>query len=137
MELYLSLALSHSYNRLSELLYVPMPQLPTASQKSDSILIGTNAGSSLDNDRDFIITGGKWEDEEERRFFEDIQDLKDFVPSSVLGLEKEEVDEVKPDRREEDKEDLKKLEEELDNLGVGEATHPDRPQGSAREIDDR
>ena len=28
----------------------------------------------------------KWEDEEERRFFEDIQDLRDFVPKSVLGF---------------------------------------------------
>ncbi len=34
-----------------------------------------------------IVVGGKWEDEEERRYYEDVQDLKDYVPSSVLGID--------------------------------------------------
>ena len=67
--------------RLSELLYLPMPELPTSSQKSDSIQIGSNTSNQYSNDDsdDMIISGGKWEDEEERRFFEDIQDLKWFT----------------------------------------------------------
>ncbi|KAG1770609.1 hypothetical protein EV702DRAFT_1202376 [Suillus placidus] len=65
-----------SCQTLSELLYLPMPSLPTVSQKSDSIQIGANAISGDDEDP-LANSGGKWEDEEECRFFEDIQDLKD------------------------------------------------------------
>lgn len=75
-----------------------------------------------------FIAGGKWEDEEERRFFEDIQDLKDFVPKSVLGVEEGEKaggatdggqDEEKAKREKESMEDeVRKLEEELERLKV-------------------
>jgi regulator of nonsense transcripts 2 len=72
---------------------------------------------------DIITFGGKWEDEEERRFYEEIQDLKDFVPSSVLGVDSSDVDEVEKNKEsnrilaEKAKEDVKKLEEELEKLG--------------------
>ncbi|KAG1777245.1 hypothetical protein EV702DRAFT_1197573 [Suillus placidus] len=70
-----------SCQTLSELLYLPMPSLPTVSQKSDSIQIRANA--ILGDDEDPLAnSGGKWEDEEERRFFEDIQDLKDHAKVS-------------------------------------------------------
>jgi len=107
--------------RLSELLYLPMPSLPTASQKSDSIQIGGNAVSG-DEEDPLVISGGKWEDEEERRFFEDIQDLKDFVPKSVLGIESDEKEdnEAAEEREKAEKEkadaEAKKLEEELEGL---------------------
>ncbi|KJA29027.1 hypothetical protein HYPSUDRAFT_33531 [Hypholoma sublateritium FD-334 SS-4] len=109
-----------SCQSLSELLYLPLPSLPTASQKSDSILIGSNS-SHMNGDSDEILTtGGKWEDEEERRFFEDVQDLKDFVPSSVLGVEEEveeeETKELERERAEREKEEVRKLEEELEKL---------------------
>ncbi len=106
-----------------------MPSLPTASQKSDSILIGTNSTSSFSNDDGDVINtaGGKWEDEEERRFFEDVQDLKDFVPKSILGVEEgegkdqesEESKEKRNERHEQDREYIKKLEEELEKLAEG------------------
>lgn len=72
---------------------------------------------------DIITPGGKWEDEEEKRFYEEIQDLKDFVPSSVLGVDSSEADEVEKNkendriRAEKAKDDVKKLEEELERLG--------------------
>ncbi|KAG7440017.1 ARM repeat-containing protein [Guyanagaster necrorhizus] len=105
-----------SCQSLSELLYLPMPSLPTASQKSDSILIGTNSTSSFSNDEGDVTAGGKWEDEEERRFFEDVQDLKDFVPKSILGVgegeskdqESEESKEKQNERHEQDREYIKK-----------------------------
>jgi len=107
---------------LSELLYLPMPSLPSASQKSESIMIGSNAGKGLGEDGELALStaGGKWEDEEERRFFEDIQNLRDYVPKSVLGLEDGE-DKTSPGegekRLEEDlKVDMKKLDEELAGL---------------------
>ncbi|OAX42276.1 ARM repeat-containing protein [Rhizopogon vinicolor AM-OR11-026] len=110
-----------SCQTLSELLYLPMPSLPTESQKSDSIQIGGNAISGDDEDA-LAASGGKWEDEEERRFFEDIQDLRDFVPKSVLGIENEEKEdkEVTEEREKVEKEkadaEAKKLEKELEDL---------------------
>ncbi|KAJ7287430.1 transcription factor [Mycena rebaudengoi] len=117
-----------SCQSLSELLYLPLPSLPTSSQKSESILIGANRSNQLaGEDSDEIMgSGGKWEDEEERRFFEDVQDLKDFVPRGVLGIDETEGKESDNDleaekakeRLEKEKEEVRKLEEELENLGV-------------------
>ncbi|KDR75800.1 hypothetical protein GALMADRAFT_248514 [Galerina marginata CBS 339.88] len=113
-----------SCQSLSELLYLPLPALPTASQKSDSILIGSNTGQLNGDAEEIVTTGGKWEDEEERRFYEDIQDLKDFVPSSVLGVEsetgEEDSKEIERERAEREKEEVRKLEEELEKLSGAE-----------------
>ncbi|KAH7912407.1 ARM repeat-containing protein [Hygrophoropsis aurantiaca] len=126
---------------LSELLYLPMPSLPTVSQKSDSIQIGTNLGGGTgeDTDESMLISGGKWEDEEERRFFEEIQDLKDFVPKSVLGIEGEEREEKEDSaerqkaEREKAEEQAKKLEEELAGLKLND----EKPaNGNAHPVDE-
>ncbi|KAM6502194.1 ARM repeat-containing protein [Amanita muscaria] len=116
---------------LSELLHLPLPSLPTASQKPDSILIGTNSSPAGEENEEIYVTGGKWQDEEERKFFEDVQDLKDFVPSSVLGIDevveaatendKEREKEREKERVDREKEEVKKLEEELERLGDGSA----------------
>ncbi|KAJ7587199.1 ARM repeat-containing protein [Mycena floridula] len=114
-----------SCQSLSELLYQPLPDLPTSSQKADSILIGVSGSNFAKNDdSDEIHAGGKWVDEEERRFYEEVQDLKDFVPKSVLGIEETEEKEEKPEddkekqriKAEEEKEEVRKLEEELEKL---------------------
>lgn len=129
-------------HRLSELLYLPLPELKTASQKADSIQIGTNSGSNLGGETDEdAIRGGKWEDEEERRFFEDIPDLKDYVPKSVLGIEEEEVSEEKEKAEKERAEaEVKKLEEELNDLasmeGNGGAVHTNGEAPSSTEDED-
>jgi len=84
-------------------------------------MIGSNAGKDLGEDGELAMStaGGKWEDEEERRFFEDIQDLRDYVPKSMLGLEDGE-DKTSPGEEEKKLEDLKvdmkKLDEELAGL---------------------
>lgn len=108
---------------LSELLYLPLPELKTASQKADSIQIGMSSGGGFGGEVDEeAIRGGKWEDEEERRFFEDIPDLKDYVPKSILGIEEEEVTEEKEKQAKERSEaEVKKLEEELADLEINEA----------------
>jgi regulator of nonsense transcripts 2 len=127
-----SVLYAHPSLRLSELLYLPLPSLPTTSQKTDSILIGANNPNSLGDDTDETITsGGKWEDEEERRFFEDIQDLKDFVPKSVLGLEggaevekDKDIDEEREKiEKEKVAEEVRKLEEELEGLKLSEGSN--------------
>ena len=120
--------------RLSELLYLPLPSLPTTSQKSDSILIGSNSNQLLGGDDEIVASGGKWEDEEERRFFEDVQDLKDFVPASVLGVEgtyeagEDDVKELEQERLEREREEVRKLEEELENLGGKSEDGPVKPK---------
>uniref|UniRef100_A0A0W0FH57 MIF4G domain-containing protein n=1 Tax=Moniliophthora roreri TaxID=221103 RepID=A0A0W0FH57_MONRR len=115
--------------QLSELLYLPLPTLPTSSRKTESIQIGLSNGNVLGGeDSEKIFTaGGKWEDEEERKFYEEVQDLKDFVPKSVLGLEgeqksQEEDEEQLKKRMEQEKEEFRKLEEELEKLNDGTAT---------------
>lgn len=93
-----------------------MPTLKTASQKSESIQIGTNTGSSvLGGDGEETSTGGKWEDEEERRFFEEIPDIKDYVPRSVLGIE-DDMEEGKDDGKEKERQEKERVEEEVRRL---------------------
>jgi regulator of nonsense transcripts 2 len=77
-----------SLSRLSELLNTAMPTLPTASYKSDSIGLSTGdrqRGDDLDNMG--VGSGSQWEDEEERKFYEDTIDLKDWVPRSFLNIQ--------------------------------------------------
>ncbi|KAF5370880.1 hypothetical protein D9758_002015 [Tetrapyrgos nigripes] len=116
-----------SCQQLSELLYLPLPTLPNNVRKTDSIQIGvsTNTGTG---DMDEIYTpGGKWEDEEERKFYEEVQDLKDFVPKSVLGIEEGEEKSAEEDqekRAAQEKEEMRKLEEELEKLSTEERAPP-------------
>jgi regulator of nonsense transcripts 2 len=129
-----------------------MPELPIASAKTDSIQIG-NGPSALGADgEDIYVAGSKWEDEEERRFFEDIQDLKDFVPRAVLGVEEEvkladgesDAEDAKgkeEQRREQEKldEEVRKMEAQLEGLaktnGV-DASAPSAVADDATEDDD-
>ncbi|EKM54104.1 uncharacterized protein PHACADRAFT_257716 [Phanerochaete carnosa HHB-10118-sp] len=122
-----------SCQTLSELLYLPVPKLQTASHKADSIQIGSNTGSLLgaDSELNDDIRGGKWEDEEERRFFEDIIDLKDYVPRGVLGIEDEDKDDTHGESKEEKEqkekerveEEVRKLEEELADMEVNDSVN--------------
>ncbi|KAF6760250.1 transcription factor [Ephemerocybe angulata] len=123
-----------SCQSLSELLYLPLPKLPTSTQKSESIQIGSNQGSLLSENDEVLDPASKWADEEERKFFEDVPDLRDFVPASVLGIgESTQLDNsAKPEDEKEkadrEKEEVRKLEEELKNLSVdgteGSPTEP-------------
>ncbi|KAJ7096222.1 armadillo-type protein [Mycena epipterygia] len=132
-----------SCQSLSELLYLPLPSLPTNSQKSDSILIGSNRSNNLagDDADETMGSGGKWEDEEERRFFEDVQDLKDFVPRGVLGIDEMEgkesdsdlEGEKEKDRIEKEREEVRKLEEELENLGEDRMSQQSNPTEETQE----
>jgi regulator of nonsense transcripts 2 len=72
-------------NRLSELLQVSMPHLPANTAKGDSIgLSSGNANRRLGADEDtYLSRGSQWEDEEERKFYEDLMDLKDLLPKGV------------------------------------------------------
>lgn len=111
-------------------------------------MIGTNSGGRLDDDDDSLATaGGKWEDEEERRFFEDIQDLKDFVPKSMLGLDEADdkaaapvTDSTPEEQAKMEKErveaDLRKLEEELAGLDMNGSAKGDDKEKDDEEDDE-
>jgi hypothetical protein len=118
---------------LSDLLYLPMPSLPTAAQKNESVLLlSASSGGQHDSEETSFPSGGKWEDEEERRFYEDLQDLRDFVPKSVLGLdskdkpgEQQKEEDTKTDqdakekqRKEVEQAEIKMLEKEIEGLGL-------------------
>lgn len=77
--------LSNDTNSLSELLQIPMPHLPTNIAKGDSIgLSSGNANRGPGGDEDtYLGRGSQWEDEEERKFYENLMDLKDLLPKSA------------------------------------------------------
>lgn len=80
---------------------------------------------------EILPPGSKWADEEERKFYEDIPDLRDFVPASVLGVSEstaqrddENKQEDEKERAEREKEEVRKLEEELKTLSLNGAEAP-------------
>jgi regulator of nonsense transcripts 2 len=109
--------------RLSELLYIPLPHLPSASEQTNSILL-LDGGSSRGTGAEEVTNAGKWEDEEERRYYEEFTDLKDFVPRSILGVESAQGDVAKlgsgesdgVKRKENEEQELKRLEVEMENM---------------------
>ncbi|KZS98144.1 ARM repeat-containing protein [Sistotremastrum niveocremeum HHB9708] len=113
-----------SCQSLSELIRLPMPHLPTASQNQASIGLSTNDGGRGDVlDEINTSTGsGKWEDEEERKFYEDLMDLADFVPKTVLGLEEDvphDKEQEEQDLKAKEEEVMSNLEKEIAGLGIG------------------
>jgi regulator of nonsense transcripts 2 len=70
---------------LADALNLEMAELPDVEPESptgDSMIRGIGTGP-LGKSTEFI-PGGVWEDEEARRFYEDIIDLKDRVPPTLL-----------------------------------------------------
>ncbi|KAJ9107589.1 hypothetical protein QFC21_001048 [Naganishia friedmannii] len=72
---------------LADLLNLTPPKLSTAASLAKSGLQIVNTASAFDKDgEDTAATGtGIWEDDEERKFYEDVLDLADDVPPTFLG----------------------------------------------------
>jgi regulator of nonsense transcripts 2 len=71
---------------LADLLSLPPPVLPTAANLSKGGLQIVDSASSFQVRDDGPVPGGIWDDEEEKRFYEELVDLKEHVPSSLLGI---------------------------------------------------
>ncbi|UZJ53432.1 hypothetical protein CBS101457_002752 [Exobasidium rhododendri] len=76
--------------KFSELIGLPMPELASDDKSNGmGLAINLDSRSSLTgNDRtdaEFALGKSPWEDEDTRRFYEDIVDLSELVPSSLLS----------------------------------------------------
>ncbi|KAI9348756.1 armadillo-type protein [Zopfochytrium polystomum] len=77
---------------LSEHLGEQMPDLPDREKTAETgmgIIYGGRERQEIVGTKSDLPTGGVWEDEEARQFYEDIVDLKLFVPQILLGEAKE------------------------------------------------
>ncbi|KDQ21888.1 hypothetical protein BOTBODRAFT_50425 [Botryobasidium botryosum FD-172 SS1] len=115
-----------SCQTLSDLLCVPLPKLPSSSVQASSILVLDGSSRAGQEDREDLTGLSKWEDDEERKFYEDIPDLKDFVPRSVLGIEddgkKDTGEKSEAESKEKEKarqeEEIRRLEQKMESLAV-------------------
>jgi regulator of nonsense transcripts 2 len=72
---------------LADLLNLKVPDAPSALSISKTSLQIMDSGPAFGKDGDDMNTsGGIWEDDEERKFYEDILDLGLEVPPSILGI---------------------------------------------------
>jgi regulator of nonsense transcripts 2 len=83
---------------LADLLALTPPVLPTAASLSKSGLQIVDSTSSFTVRDEGPVPGGIWDDEEEKRFYEELVDLKQVVPSGLLGI-KEEKATLKDDQK--------------------------------------
>lgn len=104
---------------LADLLNLTPPTLPTAASLSKSGLQIVESSSSFTVRDDGPVAGGIWDDEEEQKFYQDLVDLKEVVPASLLGIkEKSKEDDQEgggesQDKSEEEEENQQKAEEAL------------------------
>lgn len=75
-------------NRLSELLSLPAPILPSLVAAPSGLAV-TNGQSKFNSGEDIGGPGSLWADEEDKKFYEELRELKGEVPGSVLGLKVE------------------------------------------------
>ena len=69
---------------LAELLGQTLPDLPSLPAQASVLgsgVLGTQAGGAGEE----LGRGSRWADEEEKRFYEDLLDLRTEVPASILG----------------------------------------------------
>lgn len=74
--------------QLSEVLGVQVPELPGLGREvAGGVVVGGTSGreGSGAGEQEWG-TGGVWADEEEKRFYEDLRELKGEVPASFLGV---------------------------------------------------
>ena len=125
---------------LADLLGQQAPTLPTAASLSKSGLQIVESQSSF-TVRDEGEGGGIWDDDEERRFYEDLLDLKQVVPASLLGIKEKSHDQetsaaAEEEKRKKDEEDIRRQLEQMDlqdESGNQANGHDDTVEMSRRE----
>ncbi|GAA5985262.1 hypothetical protein JCM10908_002591 [Rhodotorula pacifica] len=77
-----------SVTQLSELLSLPLPTLPSL-QSSLTASFVTGSGTTSGGANEEMGPQSLWADEEEKRFYEDLRELRGEVPAVVLGVKEE------------------------------------------------
>ena len=72
--------------RLSELLALPVPSLPSLSSTSATSIVTAGQSSFANGGEQEFGAGSVWADEEERKFYEELRELRGEVPASFLGI---------------------------------------------------
>lgn len=84
--------LQNGIQNLADLLNYEVPKAPSAASilgKSSLQIVESGSAFANGSGGDQITNTGIWDDDEERKFYEDILDLGEEVPPSFLGLSKE------------------------------------------------
>lgn len=97
--------------RLSEILSVPVPVLPSLASTASTSILGIG-GSSFTPGEEIGGPGSLWIDEEDKKFYEELRELQGEVPASVLGIVK--------GKEEKGKEKEVEVEKEGSRIEVGE-----------------
>ncbi|GAA5841601.1 hypothetical protein JCM3766R1_006786 [Sporobolomyces carnicolor] len=88
-----------SVTQLAELLALPAPTLPSLQNTLNPSFVTSGAASGGAGSAEELGPGSLWADEEEKKFYEELRELRGEVPASILGVPEEEppVVEQKPD----------------------------------------
>ena len=110
--------LTSGVQSLADLLGLSPPTLPTAASLSQGGLQIVESQSTFNVRDDGPVPGGIWDDEEEKRFYEDLVDLKEVVPAGLLGIKEAKANadaNPEPSQAEQaaDEEDVKRQLEQL------------------------
>ncbi|GAA6033062.1 hypothetical protein JCM8097_000126 [Rhodosporidiobolus ruineniae] len=125
-----------SVTQLSELLSLPLPALPSLQSTLNAAFVTAGATQGGAGANDEMGPGSIWQDEEERRFYEDLRDLRGEVPAAILGVPEEEVgkkEEGKEEKEEEKVEEEKPV--EMEEEKVEEAARVDAEADGADEAE--
>ncbi|GAA5988927.1 hypothetical protein JCM11641_002917 [Rhodosporidiobolus odoratus] len=124
-----------SVTQLSEVLGLPLPTLPSLQSTLNSAFV--TAGSSSTGNTEEMGPGSVWADEEEKKFYEELRDLRGEVPSAILGVPEEEKKDVAEQEKKAEEEvrlaEADKAEEET--ARVDENSAEDETENHAAELD--
>lgn len=126
-------------SRLSELLGVPVPALPSLASNAVGAVVSTGTSSFIPTE-EIGGPGSLWIDEEDKKFYEDLRDLSIEVPANFLGIAKDaaaEAKDVEPITAEDDVQTSRDADEAMDRQAdLIDTAEPLDAQSRAKEADE-
>ena len=86
---------SPASRRLSELLGLPLPVLPSLQSSLNPSFVTAGSSGAAGTGNEDLGPQSLWADEEEKKFYEDLRELRGEVPAAILGVAEEEKTEEK------------------------------------------
>ncbi|BGP42681.1 mRNA decay protein [Rhodotorula kratochvilovae] len=84
-----------SVTQLSELLGLPLPVLPSLQSSLNPSFVTAGSSGAAGTGNEDLGPQSLWADEEEKKFYEDLRELRGEVPAAILGVAEEEKSEDK------------------------------------------